>query len=489
MSILVLYQISNEFSPHHNPSTTHQSQYNAFTLPRPPTGLTLSTIRSAHESTLRSLNPLGSSGYHWRVRIEERAQTSHDSGVNRNEGYSWWDVQDENARLPVRECTNSELKKMLKSKGGSGSGGGVEGELQEVTTKAAKGAMKYMNKAMNVVAGGGGEEEDGGERVCVIVFKLLDLTRLGGVPGRKRGRGGGAVSAAASMGSGRVKKTVPRAPISSGSKVSQQRQMQTQRQQAAPAANKPVPTANLMDFNAPSSSAAATGTTRPPLSHATSMPSITPTPPPANESRAQKLKREYAQKASTSNRTWDEVDQRWVEGPVANGESQPASSSMHQVTTSVKGIKLDATNAIGKSQSVANAIEKRVKDMQDSQAKAIEELRQREASKASADQEEELVRQRLEPKLKAWSEEHGKKKQLRALLANLHTILWEGSGWKPISLAEVLEDGKVKKVYHRASRVVHPDKTGGLDAEKRFVAKRVFDALTQAKTEFDNGAK
>jgi hypothetical protein len=91
--------------------------------------------------------------------------------------------------------------------------------------------------------------------------------------------------------------------------------------------------------------------------------------------------------------------------------------------------------------------------------------------------------------LKAWAEEHGQKKQLRALLANLHTILWEGSGWKPISLADVLDDGKVKKVYFKASRVVHPDKTGHLDAEKRFVAKRVFDSLTQAKVDFDEGKR
>ena len=91
--------------------------------------------------------------------------------------------------------------------------------------------------------------------------------------------------------------------------------------------------------------------------------------------------------------------------------------------------------------------------------------------------------------IKAWSEEHGQKKQLRALLANLHTILWEGSGWKQVSLADVLEDSKVKRVYHKASRVVHPDKTMGLDVEKKFVAKRVFDALTQAKVAFDEGKR
>jgi hypothetical protein len=214
----------------------------------------------------------------------------------------------------------------------------------------------------------------------------------------------------------------------------------------------------------------------------------TPTGSLPNETRAEKLKREYAQKNATSNRVWDEVDQRWVEGPVKNGETS-ASTAVNDTTKSLKGITLDASNAIGKSANVASAINARVSAMQTNQQKAISELREREAQKASADAEEEEVRMRLEPKLRAWSEEHGKKKQLRALLANLHTILWEGSGWKPISLAEVLEDSKVKKVYHKASRVVHPDKTGGLDAEKRFVAKRVFDALTQAKVEFDGGAK
>jgi len=155
--------------------------------------------------------------------------------------------------------------------------------------------------------------------------------------------------------------------------------------------------------------------------------------------------------------------------------------------TGVKGISLDRSNAAGKSANVAAAVHARINDMEGAQQKAIQELRAREAQKANADNEEDLVRQRLEPKLKAWGEEHGKKKQLRSLLANLHTILWEGSKWKQVSLADVLDDSKVKRVYYKASRVVHPDKTGHLDAEKRFIAKRVFDALTQAKVEFDEG--
>ena len=217
------------------------------------------------------------------------------------------------------------------------------------------------------------------------------------------------------------------------------------------------------------------------------------------------MKREYSSKksATASSRVWDDVDQRWVEGPVKNGETTTTaggaggaaatpssqSSGLSDGVVVEKGITLSRSNAVGKSATVQAAVHARIDDMEQSQQKAIAELRAREGEKARADAEEDAARQRLEPRLKAWSEEHGQKKQLRALLANLHTILWEGSGWKPISLADVLDDSKVKKVYHQASRIVHPDKTGHLDAEKRFVAKRVFDSLTQAKVEFDEGKR
>ena len=336
-------------------------------------------------------------------------------------------MQDENARLPVRDCSPSELKKLCRPESRRD-----DGELQDVA-KAAKGAMKYVGKAMNAVAGTA-EEDSAAEKVSVICFKLLDLRRIGA----KRPR----VAAAA-----------PRST----------------QQRTRPVATQAVPTANLMEFHAPTAGTASSTQSAP--SQASSL-----------ETRAEKLQREYTRKAHTSNRVWDEVDQRWVEGPVRNGEA-----GGEEVAKSLKGIRLEASNAVGKSESVANAIRDRVAEMQQSQQQAVSELREREAAKASADAEEDAVRIRLEPKLRAWSEEHGRKKQLRALLANLHTILWEDSGWKPISLAEVLEDSKVKRVYHKASRVVHPDKTGGLDAEKRFVAKRVFDALTQAKVEFDSG--
>jgi hypothetical protein len=125
--------------------------------------------------------------------------------------------------------------------------------------------------------------------------------------------------------------------------------------------------------------------------------------------------------------------------------------------------------------------------MKASQDKALAEVREREEKKKKEDEEEDAARKRLEPMIKAWSEEHGKKKQLRALLGTLHTILWPGANWQPISLGDLLDDGKVKRAFHKASRVVHPDKTHHLGPEERFLAKRIFDSLSQAKTEFDEG--
>lgn len=382
---------------------------------------------------------------------------------------------------------------------------------QEVT-KAAKGAMKYMGKAMNAVAGSqsssGGHHHGGHDdmdddltavRTPVICFKLLDLGKVQkDLCGSGSGGDGGSTiplkraprSRPAATRSSSQQPTPQRqkAPISSGAP----RIPQNQR---PPVAKSTPPTADLMGFNS-----APTATAGRNLQHASSMPSrtvSTPTGAKPGETRAEKLKREYAKKNATSNRVWDEVDQRWVEAGAQNGEKKATAATsinsstggVASATAAVKGISLSRSNAVGKSANVQNAVEARVNEMENSKQKAIHELRTREAEKAKAESDEDVVRQRLEPKIKAWAEEHGQKKQLRALLANLHTILWEGSGWKQVSLADVLDDSKVKRVYFKASRVVHPDKTGHLDAEKRFVAKRVFDALTQAKVQWDNGTR
>lgn len=225
------------------------------------------------------------------------------------------------------------------------------------------------------------------------------------------------------------------------------------------------------------------------MKHSLSMPATFD-----NETRAEKLKREYEEKHQNDNRVWDEVDERWVTvdaeagGGVKTSLSAPPTAVNNSGSgTKTMGISLDPSNAIGKSATVQAAVHKRVNEMRESQAKALAEVREREEKKKQEEMEEDEVRKRLEPQIKAWSEEHGKKKQLRALLGTLHTILWPGANWKPVGLGDLLDDANVKKYFHKASRVVHPDKTHHLPAEQRFLSKRIFDALSQAKSEFDAG--
>lgn len=434
------------------------------------------------------------------------------SGSSSNPTFSWWDIQDDKASLPVKNATPSELRKLFTGTSHHSAGASPK--------SAAKGALRGIGKAMSAVAGAvdvHNAEDDHGPRVSVIAFKLLDLVKMHDDFVRTHGgssRGGHHhhVQPSAPKAAPRVARPVaaaspaPQRPAPVPSRAAPQqgpapartparapappptRAPQTATQVSMPAKAPPrqqQKEESLMDFDSPKSSGRKTAN----LMHAHSLPSAFD-----NETRAERLKREYAQNGIAQNRVWDEVDQRWVAVEANGGEVKQASTSappsaMSESTTGAKvvGISLDTSNAVGKSVTVQAAVHKRVNDMKEAQEKALAEVREREETKKKEEEEEDAVRKLLEPKIKVWSEEHGKKKQLRALLGTLHTILWPGADWKPISLGDLLDDAKVKKAYHKASRVVHPDKTHHLPPEQRFLSKRIFDALTQAKTEFDEG--
>jgi len=458
---------------------------------------------------LNHINADGADGYHWRVRVDEK--TSPDgSGSSKVLAYSWWDIQDENAKLPVKDASMSDLADMFHGGSSSSGGGGTSGSAADDVTKAATGALKSLGKAMNKVAGavdghhGSSNGHDHGPRVSFIAFKLTEVGRMFDRVGGGGGNGGFAKRAPLRHRSAQPRPAAaapPRAAASAPPRAAAPApgaRAQGRGAESAPRVRsqpQKQPSADLMGFDTSHSAAAAPragAPLRPPPKHATSSPAAF-----HNETRAQRLKREYEVKNQTANRVWDEVDQRWVEvdakagstvhrgstsAPpgVSNGGAASAAPAKKEV-----GIKLDPNNARGKSANVQAAVNQRVSDMRESQQKAVQEVRERELQKKQSEAEEDEVRRKLEPKIKAWSEEHGKKKQLRALLSSLHTVLWEGAKWKPVSLGDILDASKCKKFYHKATLVVHPDKTGKLDAEKRFLAKRIFDALTQAKTEFD----
>ena len=68
---------------------------------------------------------------------------------------------------------------------------------------------------------------------------------------------------------------------------------------------------------------------------------------------------------------------------------------------------------------------------------------------------------------------------MRSALASCHTVLWEGSGWKPVSLGDLIGFDDVKKAWRRAVVIIHPDKVKqkGGTPDQAYIASLVFDVL------------
>ena len=76
---------------------------------------------------------------------------------------------------------------------------------------------------------------------------------------------------------------------------------------------------------------------------------------------------------------------------------------------------------------------------------------------------------------------------IRALLATLHTVLWENSGWTAAGMTDLVEPGRVKRSYMKANLVVHPDKVKqkGGTVEQIVIADMAFDTLKTAWSKFE----
>lgn len=71
-------------------------------------------------------------------------------------------------------------------------------------------------------------------------------------------------------------------------------------------------------------------------------------------------------------------------------------------------------------------------------------------------------------------------KDIKALLSTMDKVMWENSGWEPVSLADLLEPAKVKKAYRKAIIMCHPDRQQDAAADVQVRADRIFEALNAA---------
>ncbi|KAK1313105.1 Auxilin-related protein 1 [Acorus calamus] len=92
----------------------------------------------------------------------------------------------------------------------------------------------------------------------------------------------------------------------------------------------------------------------------------------------------------------------------------------------------------------------------------------------------------LDGDIKRWAA--GKEGNLRALLSTLQYVLWPECDWKPVPLTDLIIAASVKKVYRKATLILHPDKVQqkGATLHQKCIAEHVFELLKGAWNKFSS---
>lgn len=122
---------------------------------------------------------------------------------------------------------------------------------------------------------------------------------------------------------------------------------------------------------------------------------------------------------------------------------------------------------------------------QERMAKALAEKTQRDLQSQNEQEEKHRLAETLSYDIKRWAT--GKEGNLRALLSSLQHVLWPECGWQPVSLTDLITSTSVKKIYHKATLCVHPDKVQqkGATIRQKYIAEKVFDLLKEAWNKFN----
>ncbi|KAL8757634.1 MAG: hypothetical protein Q9184_004159 [Pyrenodesmia sp. 2 TL-2023] len=112
-------------------------------------------------------------------------------------------------------------------------------------------------------------------------------------------------------------------------------------------------------------------------------------------------------------------------------------------------------------------------------SEAVSRLRIANAALERLDDEKFALADTVSDRVFRWRS--GKENNLRALLASLDRVLWEGSGWKKVGMGELILPGKVKVVYMKGIGKCHPDKLPTTaTTEQKMISAAVFATLNEA---------
>ncbi|EJD76533.1 kinase domain-containing protein [Loa loa] len=168
--------------------------------------------------------------------------------------------------------------------------------------------------------------------------------------------------------------------------------------------------------------------------------------------------------------------------PLKNSSAETSKApSINQQQPNYSRAKFDSFSSIGggKPKNLENAFD----DLLTSQGfqtstktiKSLDEMKQQEGIKE------------LDPvkvKVKEWTK--GKERNIRALLGSMNNILWPNAeNWVQPSIGDLLTAQQIKKYYHKACLVIHPDKQVGTENER--LARAIFTELNDAWTAYENG--
>ena len=115
----------------------------------------------------------------------------------------------------------------------------------------------------------------------------------------------------------------------------------------------------------------------------------------------------------------------------------------------------------------------------------LQEKRDREANALAEQAERQVLNDLIGADIDEWLRKN--QNNIRTMLANLANVLWEGHGYKSPDLNALLSPNAVKKSYHKALVIIHPDKVRqkfGGDMDKVFIADKVFDQVRDAFKDF-----
>ncbi|EFJ17077.1 hypothetical protein SELMODRAFT_445035 [Selaginella moellendorffii] len=128
----------------------------------------------------------------------------------------------------------------------------------------------------------------------------------------------------------------------------------------------------------------------------------------------------------------------------------------------------------------------RYRRTQNRAAQALAQKNKRDLELQSEQAERQRLAERLDSDIKRWSV--GKDGNIRALLSTLQYVLWPESGWKQVTLTELINPAAVKKAYRRATLCVHPDKMQQKHAsvQQKYIAEKVFHILQVAWNRFNS---